>query len=124
MRRACPRGEKGTVMWTYFERGGPIMWPLLALSILGITVVFWRWWDLRQATTGVTAFLKELRGKTVHKVETIEAYAFEPGFLDGIAEATERYAAWALVRQEGALYVTIGKRTFEGRLEPVALGGE
>ena len=52
-------------MWTYFERGGPIMWPLLALSILGITVVFWRWWDLRQATTGVTAFLKELRGKLV-----------------------------------------------------------
>ena len=52
-------------MWTYFERGGPIMWPLLALSILGITVVFWRWWALRQATTGVAAFLKELRGKLV-----------------------------------------------------------
>lgn len=52
-------------MWTYFERGGPIMWPLLALSILGVTVIFWRWWALRQATTGVPAFLKELRGKLV-----------------------------------------------------------
>lgn len=52
-------------MWTYFERGGPIMWPLLALSILGLTVIFWRWWALRQATTGVPAFLKELRGKLV-----------------------------------------------------------
>ena len=52
-------------MWGYFERGGPIMWPLLALSILGLTVVFWRWWALRQATTGVPAFLKELRGKLV-----------------------------------------------------------
>ena len=52
-------------MWTYFERGGPIMWPLLALSILGVTVIFWRWWALRQATTGVPAFLKELRGTLV-----------------------------------------------------------
>jgi biopolymer transport protein ExbB len=52
-------------MWNYFERGGPIMWPLLALSILGVTVIFWRWWALRQATAGVPAFLKELRGKLV-----------------------------------------------------------
>lgn len=52
-------------MWTYFERGGPIMWPLLALSILGVTVIFWRWWALRQATAGLPAFLKELRGKLV-----------------------------------------------------------
>jgi biopolymer transport protein ExbB len=52
-------------MWTYFERGGPIMWPLLALSVLGVTVIFWRWWALRQATTGVAAFLKELRGKLI-----------------------------------------------------------
>ncbi len=52
-------------MWTYFERGGPVMWPLLALSILGVTVIFWRWWALRQATVGVPAFLKELRGKLV-----------------------------------------------------------
>lgn len=41
------------------------MWPLLALSILGVTVIFWRWWALRQATVGVQAFLKELRGKLV-----------------------------------------------------------
>jgi biopolymer transport protein ExbB len=54
-------------MWGYFERGGPIMWPLLALSILGVTVIFWRWWALRQATAGVQAFLKELRGKLVVK---------------------------------------------------------
>lgn len=52
-------------MWTYFERGGPIMWPLLALSILGVTVIFWRWWALRQATAGVPAFLQELRGRLV-----------------------------------------------------------
>jgi biopolymer transport protein ExbB len=52
-------------MWTYFEKGGPVMWPLLALSILGVTVIFWRWWALRQATTGVPAFMKELRTRLV-----------------------------------------------------------
>ena len=52
-------------MWTYVERGGPVMWPLLALSVLGLTVIFWRWWALRQATAGVPAFMKELRGTLV-----------------------------------------------------------
>ncbi|HXW03959.1 MAG TPA: MotA/TolQ/ExbB proton channel family protein [Vicinamibacterales bacterium] len=54
-------------MWTYFDRGGPVMWPLLALSILGVTVIFWRWWALRQATAGVTPFLKELRAKLISR---------------------------------------------------------
>jgi biopolymer transport protein ExbB len=52
-------------MWTYFERGGPVMWPLLALSVLGVTVIFWRWWALRQATSGAAPFLRELRTRLV-----------------------------------------------------------
>ena len=52
-------------MWTYFDKGGPVMWPLLALSILGVTVIFWRWWALRQATAGVAGFMKELRTRLV-----------------------------------------------------------
>jgi biopolymer transport protein ExbB len=52
-------------MWNYFERGGPVMWPLLALSILGITVMIWRWWALRQAIYDVPAFMKDLREKLV-----------------------------------------------------------
>src|SRR5918992_5365973 len=54
-------------MWSYFDKGGPVMWPLLALSILGVTVIFWRWWALRQATSGLEAFLKDLRAKLVSK---------------------------------------------------------
>lgn len=53
-------------MWTYFDRGGPVMWPLLALSILGVTVMFWRWWALRQARAGVPAFLRDLRTTLVN----------------------------------------------------------
>jgi biopolymer transport protein ExbB len=41
------------------------MWPLLALSVLGITVISWRRWALRQATSGVAPFLKELRSRLV-----------------------------------------------------------
>jgi biopolymer transport protein ExbB len=52
-------------MWTYFEKGGPVMWPLLALSVLGLTVIFWRWWALRQATAPVPAFLRDLRASLV-----------------------------------------------------------
>jgi biopolymer transport protein ExbB len=48
-------------MWTYVERGGPIMWPLLALSVLGLTVMIWRWWALRQATAGIPTLMKALR---------------------------------------------------------------
>ena len=52
-------------MWTYFDKGGPVMWPLLGLSVLGVTVIFWRWWALRQATTGIGTFMSELRPKLV-----------------------------------------------------------
>jgi biopolymer transport protein ExbB len=52
-------------MWDYFERGGPVMWPLLALSILGVTVAIWRWWALRQVTRNVSGFMKELKARLV-----------------------------------------------------------
>ena len=52
-------------MWTYFDKGGPVMWPLLALSILALTVIFWRWWALRQATADVPAFIRDLRASLV-----------------------------------------------------------
>jgi biopolymer transport protein ExbB len=52
-------------MWSYFVKGGPVMWPLLLLSILGVTVAIWRWVALRQATRNVPQLMRELRGKLV-----------------------------------------------------------
>ena len=54
-------------MWSYFDKGGPVMWPLLVLSVLGVTVIFWRWWALRQATSGIVPFMKDLRDKLVNR---------------------------------------------------------
>lgn len=52
-------------MWSYFVKGGPVMWPLFLLSVLGITVAIWRWVALRQATRNVPELLHQLRAKLV-----------------------------------------------------------
>jgi biopolymer transport protein ExbB len=41
------------------------MWPLLLLSVLGLTVALWRWIVLRQSTRNVAEFLRSLRPKLV-----------------------------------------------------------
>jgi len=66
-------------MWGYFERGGPVMWPLLVLSILGVTVAIWRWWVLRQVHRNVPAFMRELRARLVE------------GDVSGAIEVCERF---------------------------------
>ena len=30
-----------------FLRGGPVMWPILALSVLGLAVLAWKWLEFR-----------------------------------------------------------------------------
>jgi biopolymer transport protein ExbB len=41
------------------------MWPLLLLSILGISVIIWRWLGLREATRNVVELMKQLRARLV-----------------------------------------------------------
>lgn len=50
-------------MWTYFAKGGPVMWPLLVLSLLGVAVIVWRWLALRAATANVAPFMAALRDR-------------------------------------------------------------
>jgi biopolymer transport protein ExbB len=52
-------------MLSYFVKGGPVMWPLLFLSVLGVTVAIWRWVALRQATQNVPQLMRDLRSKLV-----------------------------------------------------------
>jgi len=48
-------------MWTYFVKGGPVMWPLMLLSVLGVAVAIWRWQVLRRASVDAARLVSDLR---------------------------------------------------------------
>ena len=47
--------------WSYMEQGGPVMWPLLAFSVLGLAVAIERFFALRKAGVNVNEFLAKVR---------------------------------------------------------------
>lgn len=57
---------------------------------------------------------RQLRGQGIHREAEIEIYALAPAFLDGIEAKIDRHTRWALVRNEGELYVTIGGQSVSG----------
>lgn len=59
---------------------------------------------------------QQVKGKTVHRLETIALHGFAPAFLDALIERLERKNAWQLTHTEGELYVTIGDETISGQV--------
>lgn len=53
-------GFGGTLL-KLFKDGGPVMYPLLALSLVGLVFIIERWFALRQAKTNVNEFLARIR---------------------------------------------------------------
>jgi len=47
--------------WEYMEKGGPVMWPILILSIIGFAVMIERALVLRKARINVNEFLAKIR---------------------------------------------------------------
>lgn len=47
--------------WEYMDKGGPVMWPLLAFSILGLAFAIERFFALRKAKINVNEFLAKIR---------------------------------------------------------------
>ncbi|NJL26677.1 MAG: MotA/TolQ/ExbB proton channel family protein [Thermoanaerobaculia bacterium] len=51
----------GGTFWKYMLQGGPIMWPLLASSVLALAVIIERWFAIRKAKINVNEFLAKVR---------------------------------------------------------------
>lgn len=47
--------------WEYMEKGGPVMWPLLVFSIMGVAFSIERFFALRKAQINVNEFLAKIR---------------------------------------------------------------
>jgi uncharacterized protein YaeQ len=52
---------------------------------------------------------KAARSKAIHKAESIDVFALDGAFLDGLDAVTDRNTQWTLVRSEGVLYLTCGE---------------
>jgi uncharacterized protein YaeQ len=70
----------------------------------------------------VEVLKKSVHGKNVHRVDEIELYAIDGGFLDALAALTERSNAWTLARNDGEIYLTVGDQTLTTRIAGQVLG--
>lgn len=59
--------------WEYILKGGPVMWPLMAFSILAVVVIIERLIALRRAKINVNEFLAKLRKALIVKRSIREA---------------------------------------------------
>ena len=66
-------------LWSLFTMGGPLMWVLLALSILAIYLIGRKWWTIKTASKIDPHFMKDIRdylseGKTKSAVTLCQKY--------------------------------------------------
>ncbi len=59
--------------------------------------------------------------RDIHQVETIEAHAIAPAFLDELDAATNRNTEWVLVHTDGDILVTVGDDGYSGTVERFSL---
>lgn len=62
------------------------------------------------------ALMRELHGERVHKLEEIEIFSLEPGFLEEVEHMLERDNEWSLVRDGDSLLISAGESTCQGTL--------
>jgi uncharacterized protein YaeQ len=64
---------------------------------------------------------QEAATRTIHRVEAIEVWRFEPAFLDGLESMIGRNAVIEVVRNDGKVYVTADGTVKEGDVARVSL---
>jgi biopolymer transport protein ExbB len=62
-------------LWQFFQKGGPMMWPLLATALTGIAFVIERWIALNKAKINTEEFLSNVRAALLKKKSVKEAVA-------------------------------------------------
>lgn len=67
-------------------------------------------------TAALPLLVAEARASPIHRVEEIEVWPFEPGFVDRAAAQLDRKAGFELTRSDGVLYVSVGDATYEAPL--------
>jgi biopolymer transport protein ExbB len=75
---------------TYFQQGGPVMWPLLAFSILTVTFIVERGLALRRAKINVNEFLSKIRKALLVNRDVREAIKIceaNPGPVGSVVKA-------------------------------------
>lgn len=75
---------------TYFQQGGPVMWPLLAFSIVTVTFIVERALALRRAKINVNEFLSKIRKALLVNRDVREAIKIceaNPGPVGSVVKA-------------------------------------
>ena len=76
---AAQPAEMSESLFSMFTMGGPLMWVLLALSILAIYIIGWKWWAINKASRINPNFMNDIRdymnaGKTKSAVTLCRKY--------------------------------------------------
>ena len=116
-------------MFVLFLKGGPVMWPIAAGSIIGFTIVIVKFWAFRQMRLNVFEFVQEIfkelkADKTDKALELCNKYKYNPlaavfkigierrelplGRLEKILEQAGNNQIQKLERFTGALVSIIG----------------
>ena len=97
--------------WGYMEQGGPVMWPLLAFSVLGLAVVIERFFALRKARVNVNEFLAKVR----------KALMVNRSLRDAVKICEQYQGPVASVMKAGLLKFGLPKEDIEKTIENAAL---
>ncbi|MBQ3765305.1 MAG: MotA/TolQ/ExbB proton channel family protein [Bacteroidales bacterium] len=76
---AAQPAEMSESLFSMFKMGGPLMWVLLALSVIAIYIIGRKWWSIRQASKIDPNFMNDIRdymnaGKTKSAVTLCRKY--------------------------------------------------
>lgn len=60
--------------------------------------------------------VEDFKTEEVHRLEAIEIHGLDPRFLNALGATLDRDNHWEITRNEGELYVGVGKESFQGKL--------